>query len=127
MSYPDWWKDGAEVIGKDGTQGRLVLQPDGAWQCHLKNSDGYILHPDPDHWFSTFTPEISEIQMRQIVYEVDRALLVAMGRGGLLDWNSVPERRKVEDPSVAPAPLGSALDALRIRLRSTGRGVLEKP
>lgn len=67
-------------------------------------SGGYILNPTSLDWFPEKRPEVTLMQIRRIVYEADRSFLQAFGRGGLLEWASVPESRRcgIEEPRPAP-------------------------
>jgi hypothetical protein len=49
--------------------------------------------------------KLTRSQVRRICYEAERAFLVACGRGGMPEWNSIPESvRTQEDRDLHPAP-----------------------
>jgi hypothetical protein len=48
--------------------------------------------------------KLTRSQIRRICYEAERAFLVACGRGGMPEWNSIPESvRTQEDRDLHPA------------------------
>ena len=116
-ALPDWWTDGASVVSRDGTKGKLSRTQDGTWLVNLTASNGYIVQPSPRDWTQEFRPEITRMQVRRMVYEADKALLQCFGRGGLLDWSSVPEARRVGPEQPYAMPLADdGLGPLRERL-----------
>jgi hypothetical protein len=104
VSVPPWWAEGQEVVGKDGARGTLHRDPDGAWRVQLAASSAYVIHPDPKSWFVRVQFDMGQSELKRLLYEIDRVFLVSRGRGGLLDWASIPDRLRLQDDP-RPAPL----------------------
>jgi len=125
VTAPSWWQPGVEVVNSAGIRGRLEREPDGAWRIQLLASDSYVVNPDPGQWFEEIQFEINPMQVRQVLYEVDRAFLMARGRSGLLEWASVPQRIRVAAAEPRPCPLETdGLAPIRARLIETVRQIL---
>ncbi len=122
MTVPPWWTEGQQVVGKDGARGTLHRDPDGAWRVQLAASSAYVIHPDPKTWFVETQFDMNKADLKRLLYEIDRVFLVSRGRGGLLDWSSIPDRLRVVDD---PRPFPLETDGLAAVRREISEAVIK--
>lgn len=49
--------------------------------------------------------KVSKSTVQRVAYEAERALLLCLGRGGMPEWQSVPESVRTLDVDIHPAPV----------------------
>lgn len=52
--------------------------------------------------------KLDEFQVKRICYEAERSFLLSRGRGGMHEWASVPESKRVSPLEIHPAPFDGA-------------------
>jgi hypothetical protein len=134
--YPDWWKQGARVIGRDGTMGVVTRGMGQKWAVEFEptlTGQGvsvrrYMPDPNPADWSREANLVLTELNAIQVAYEADRAFLSAIGRGMRgADWASVPDSKKQAGEVIYATPLaGDGYAAVRKELHDAIDKVLSR-
>ena len=130
MKYPEWWKDGLEIVGRDGSKATLA-QVDGGWKIILPSGRSgdrevqrYLINPNPDDWSEKPVLVLSTMQIRQVVYEADRAFTRSVGRNGGREWAALKDSEKIPSQPYASNLENDGYAHVRKRLEHVIREVL---
>ena len=133
MKYPAWWKEGARVIGRDGSTGILSVDGMGQWRVNFDYGEangqkivGFLPGPRIEDWTQKPNLVLDKYQIRAVCFEADRAFLRALGRGNTgQDFMSIPDaaRMGAAQPYVHPLE-GDGFAAVRVAITAAVSKVL---